>query len=80
VIAKILGNKGRLLSIPPIFIQFIAKIGDVIPFPLNSERLKKLTESYLVSNDKIKKGLNIDKLPLSTKDGLEKTIRSFKGR
>ena len=80
VIAKILGNKGRLLSIPPIFIQFIAKIGDVIPFPLNSERLKKLTESYLVSNDKIKKGLNIDKLPLSTKDGLAKTIRSFKGR
>ncbi len=46
--------------------------------PLNSERLKKLTENYLVSNQKIKSALGIDKLPVSASQGLEKTIKSFK--
>ncbi|MNY83513.1 hypothetical protein D3C86_2263440 [compost metagenome] len=53
-------------------------MGDVFPFPLNSERLKKLTESYIVSNTKIKDALQIEKLPYTAHEGLEKTIQSFK--
>lgn len=34
-------------------IKFVVKIGDIISSLLNSERLKKLTESYIVSNNKI---------------------------
>ncbi|WP_418359216.1 NAD-dependent epimerase/dehydratase family protein [Sphingobacterium detergens] len=78
LIAEVLGRKGRLICISPAIVRFLAKIGDVIPFPLNSERLKKLTESYIVSNQRIKDALNIDSLPVSTKDGLENTIRSFR--
>ncbi len=68
----------RLIFISPKFIKLLAAAGDFIKFPLNSERLKKLTESYLVSNQKIKNALRIKTLPLSAQEGLVKTIKSFK--
>lgn len=45
--------------------------------PLNQERLQKLTENYVVSNEKIKKALGVTHLPVSAKEGLIKTIKSF---
>lgn len=78
LIAETLGKKAKLLTIPVALIQNVVKIGDILPLPLNSERLKKLTESYVVSNDKIKKALKIARLPISVKEGLSRTIESFK--
>jgi len=72
------GRRSRLWKISPTVIKAFAVIGDKLHLPLNSERLKKLTESYVVSNEKIKKVLNIDKLPVSSEDGLFKTIQSFR--
>ena len=63
--------------IPPAIIKTISKIGDMLHLPLNTERLNKLTENYVVSNKKIKKALK-KKLPLSAKQGVLKTISSFK--
>ncbi len=77
LIANSLSKTPRLYSIFPGFIKSLVRIGDIIPLPLNSERLKKLTESYVVSNDKIKKALNIKNLPLSSREGLKLTIKSF---
>lgn len=77
IIANSLGKKAGLWRISKGLIQAVVKIGDMLPLPLNSERLKKLTESYEVSNAKIKKSLGINKLPTTTKEGLEKTIHSF---
>ena len=45
--------------------------------PLNSENIQKLTENYRVSNQKIKMAIGVEKLPNSTREGLEKTIKSF---
>ncbi len=78
LISQTLNKKPKLLRISAKLIKNTVKIGDFLPLPLNSERLKKLTESYVVSNKKIKKALGIDTLPTSTKDGLIKTILSFK--
>lgn len=75
-----LGKKTRLWHIPAGLIRACVKIGDILPLPLNSERLKKLTESYAVSNDKIKTALGIEQLPLTTREGLAITIRSFQNR
>ncbi len=72
------GKKSKLWNISTNLISKVAKIGDRVKLPLNSERLKKLTESYMVSNDKIKQALEIEKLPVSAKKGLIKTIKSFK--
>ena len=47
-------QKPIIFNLSPFIVKFIAKIGDIIPLPLNSERLKKLTESYMVSNEKLK--------------------------
>jgi len=77
LIAEVLGLKKKLWHIPISFVQLVVKLGDIIPFPLNSERLKKLTESYVVSNNKIKESLGIDELPHSIENGLRKTIKSF---
>ncbi len=78
IIASTSGKKTRLWRIPVALIKFVAKIGDKLRLPLNSERLNKLTENYMVSNKKIKTALGIEKLPLTAEEGLIKTIKSFK--
>lgn len=78
IIGSVSGSKPRLWHISSSLIKGVAKIGDKLKLPLNSERLKKLTESYVVSNEKIETALGINKLPLSAEEGLIKTIQSFK--
>lgn len=78
IIGKASGRKSKLWNISSSLITGVAKVGDIIKLPLNSERLKKLTESYVVSNQKIKTALGINNLPLSAEEGLIKTIQSFK--
>lgn len=77
LIAHTLEKSPKLWSVPKGLIRGVVKIGDILPLPLNSERLKKLTESYVVANQKIKTALGIEKLPLTATEGLVKTIRSF---
>lgn len=77
IISSILQRKNRLISIPKPIINGIAKIGDIVNFPLNSESVQKLTENYMVSNQKIKSVIGIEKLPNSAEQGLQKTIKSF---
>lgn len=77
IIAKTGDKKPKLIRVPKIVIQKVANIGDKFNLPLNSERLQKLTESYVVSNAKIKQALNIDSLPVSAEQGLLQTIKSF---
>lgn len=78
LISNILGRKQKLWRVPSNLIKFGVKIGDILPLPLNSERLKKLTESYVISNQKVKTALAIGNLPLTAREGLEITIESFK--
>lgn len=77
LIAESINKKPRLLKIPKFAISQMAKIGDKAHLPLNTERLQKLTESYVVSNQKIKQSLGIETLPFTVEQGLTKTIKSF---
>lgn len=77
IIANTTRKKARILSVPKKIIYAIARSGDIIKLPLNTERLDKLTENFVVSNTKIKAVLGIEKLPVSAKEGLTKTIKSF---
>ena len=63
--------------LPTKLITAAARSGDILHLPLNSFRLNKLTENYVVSNQKIKKALGIEKMPVRAADGLTKTIQSF---
>jgi nucleoside-diphosphate-sugar epimerase len=79
IIGATTNKKAKIISISKKVINTIAKIGDVLHLPLNTERLDKLTENFVVSNAKIKLALQIDKFPISVKEGLINTIKSFNG-
>jgi nucleoside-diphosphate-sugar epimerase len=72
-----LGKKNRILNIPISWIKGVAKLGDYLHLPLNSERLQKLTENYVMSNQKIVNAIG-KSLPVTTKEGLLKTFVSFR--
>ncbi|HQK40549.1 MAG TPA: NAD-dependent epimerase/dehydratase family protein, partial [Flavobacterium alvei] len=72
-----LDKKSKIWDIPSFWIKGIAQIGDLLNLPLNSERLQKLTQNYVVSNDKITKAM-AKKLPVSSKQGLLSTLKSFR--
>jgi nucleoside-diphosphate-sugar epimerase len=76
VLAQATHKKARLWYLPKKLIRMIALIGDKIKLPLNSERLTKLTDDYIVSNKKIKQALH-KPLPLTSTEGLLKTAHSF---
>ena len=76
IIGNTISKPAKVMNVPKWIISLVAKIGDVIPLPINSERVQKLTENYVVSNEKIKKAIQ-KKLPLSSNEGIQKTIASF---
>lgn len=76
IMSEILCKPTRILKVPKLLIGFIAKVGDFLPLPINSERLIKLTENYEVSNLKIKNAIQ-KKLPISSIEGIKKTLISF---
>ena len=77
VICEALGRKAHIWHLPKGVMARVAALGSMLSLPLNTERLGKLTESYVVSNAKIKKALGITHMPVSAKAGLIKTIKSF---
>lgn len=76
IISTSLNRKSKLLYINSKLIKVIAMIGDKLHLPFNSERLQKLTESYVVSNAKLNAALG-KPLPVSARVGLAFTIKSF---
>lgn len=76
ILAQSSGKKPKLWSISKGLINLTARIGNTLSLPLNTEKLNKLTESYVVSNSKLKAALGKN-LPVSAKDGLALTAASF---
>jgi len=77
LIAKSKDIKERIVLLNKDLIKAIAKTGDLFRLPLNSERLQKLTENYVVSNKKMKEALGIKSLPVSVEDGFKHTLSSL---
>lgn len=77
-ICKSLGKKAHIWKLPKGLMTGIAKIGGALHLPLDSERLRKLTENYISSNAKIKKALGVEKMPVDAREGLKVTLESFK--
>lgn len=77
LIAESQNKKPRIWKVNRKLIDSFAKIGNKFHLPLNSERLEKLTESYIVSNKKLKKALGIESMPVRAGEGMKKTLDSF---
>jgi nucleoside-diphosphate-sugar epimerase len=78
MISESVGKKSRIWRLPKGLMNVAASIGGVLHLPLDKIRLRKLTENYIVSNDKIKRALGIESMPMSAKEGMIKTLRSFR--
>jgi len=78
IIAKALGKRLIQLKVPKPILLKLTKFGDRFNLPINSQVLNKITGTYEVSNSKIKQELGIKKLPLSTEEGLTKTVQHYK--
>lgn len=76
ILATSLNIRPKLWRISPSLIKSLAHIGGLFKLPLTTERLTKLTESYVVSNEKLKAVLK-KPLPLTTVEGLTITGKSF---
>lgn len=77
-ICKSLGKKAHIWKLPKGLMNGVAKIGGALHLPLDSERLRKLTEDYISSNAKIKKALGVEKMLVDAREGLKQTLLSFK--
>lgn len=77
-ICKSLGKKPHIWKLPKGLMTSLAKIGGLLHLPLDPERLRKLTENYISSNEKIKKALGVERMPVDAREGLKVTLESFK--
>lgn len=77
-ICKSLGKKAHIWRLPKGLMTGLAKLGGILHLPLNPERLQKLTENYVSSNAKIKKALGVEEMPVNAREGLKRTLESFK--
>lgn len=76
IIYKAINKKPIFINLPIFILEMISRIGDVIPLKLNSDKLSKLTESYIVNNNKVKKTIK-SSLPVNARDGLYESFKSI---
>ena len=77
LMCETMGQKPHIWRLNRRMMEGCAALGTLLHLPLNTERLRKLTENYVVSNEKIKSALGIERMPVRAADGIMKTIKSF---
>ena len=74
IMAKAQGKHARYLPISEKWIIGMAKLGDRLRLPFNTEKLNKLTGSFIVSNEKIKNAMG-KHLPFSCEQGFLQNLK-----
>ena len=77
LIAEAMGKKARLWRLPKGLMRFMARVGDFLHLPLNTERLGKLVEDNVVDNSPLLRALGWESMPVRAEDGLRSTLQSF---
>ena len=77
LIAETCGKRAKLWRVPKGMMRMVAKIGDVLHLPLNTERIVKLTEDSFVNNSHLKSQLGWKLMPIRAEEGMRRTLRSF---
>lgn len=80
IMGEVLGHKVHIWKLPKSLMIVVAKGCGALHLPLNNESLKKLTENYVVSNEKIKAALGVDGMPTDAREGFRRTLYSFRNR
>ena len=77
LIAETCGKRAKLWRVPKGVMRMVAKLGDVLHLPLNTERIVKLTEDSFVNNSHLKSQLGWKRMPIRAEEGMRRTLRSF---
>ena len=77
LIAEAMGKKAHLWRLPKGVMRQVARVGDYLHLPLNTERLGKLVGNSVVDNSPLLKALGWPSMPVVAEDGLRTTIHSF---
>ena len=77
LIAEAMGKKARLWRLPKGLMRFMARVGDFLHLPLNTERLGKLVEDNVVDNSPLLRALGWESMPVRAEDGFRATLCSF---
>ena len=77
LIAETCGKRAKLWRVPKGVMRMVAKLGDVLHLPLNTERIVKLTEDSFINNSHLKSQLGWNRMPIRAEEGLRRTLRSF---
>jgi nucleoside-diphosphate-sugar epimerase len=79
IIAKSLNRKSLILNVPIQVVRLVVRLLDHFHIINASEKLNKLTESYVVSNQKLSKIIG-KPFPIDARDGLLTTFQFFKNK
>lgn len=77
LIGETIHKKPFMMNLPKWIFLTLGQLGTALHLPVNNETIKKLTGNFLVSNEKIKKALNIDSFPVSAEEGMRLTLRNI---
>lgn len=75
-IAHAIGRPARLLSVPVALLRALGRIGDVIPFPLSSAEVARLTGSLTVATDRLRTVTGFEP-PVSVEEGWRRTAHWY---
>ena len=68
LMCEAMGKEPHIWKMNRKMMEGCAGLGTLLHLPLNTERLRKLTENYVLSNEKIKSALGIDRMPVRAAD------------
>ena len=77
LIGESLKIKLRIINLPLNILKSFASLGNLLHLPINSGMIQKLTGNFIVSNEKIKKALDINRLPISSEEGMRITFKNI---
>jgi nucleoside-diphosphate-sugar epimerase len=76
LISSMEGKKILIINIPKYIIHFFSKIGTLLNLGFNESSLSKVTNNYIVSNEKLKAALKKE-LPFDASENMICTLKSF---
>lgn len=74
LMAQLKSRRALNIPIPKVVLSFLANVGDLLRLPYNNEIHAKLTKELLISNDKVKEALNLERMPFSFYEGLKSIV------
>lgn len=76
-IAAVFDKKAKIIKAPKGILNLFAKIGDMLNWEFNSNKLFELSHSRIVNGNKIKAALDKNKMPVETEIAVLKTIEYY---